>query len=288
MPEAIAAYDTVIVVDWSAAAKARQPSPDSIWIGTTSRDGTKAQHFPTRPLAERWLKQRIGQAQDRQQGLLIGFDFAFGLPSGGARSITGTADVRAVWAWLADRIEDRENGENNRFDVAAEANRRLGGRAFWGAERDSDLTLKRQDGVLEALGLTANREVEGKGRATGAKSVWQLTGAGAVGSQSLVGLPMIHRLSQSPSVTVWPFETPGRIALAEVYPSLLKAQVDEEVKQGWMRDAAQVRLLSLALWQLGQRGQLWKLLALPQHPAASEEGWILGVDHRDLLKAALR
>jgi hypothetical protein len=278
-------FDTVLVVDWSAAAKARRPSPDSIWIGAARDDTVEARHFATRPDAEGWLSQQITRAGDLGERLLIGFDFAFGFPAGAARALTGRDDPCAIWSWLAARILESRDGANNRFAVAVEANRRFGRKVFWGADLDPDITLRRETGAAAALGLAAHRAVEGQ--AKGAKSVWQLTGAGAVGSQSLVGLPMIHRLSQLPSVAVWPFDTPDRIVMAEVYPSLLRARVEEEVARGWMRDAAQVRLLSLALWRLGRTGRLANLLAAPTHPAARQEGWILGVGHEDDLQGAL-
>jgi hypothetical protein len=105
-----------------------------------------------------------------------------------------------------------------------------------------------------------------------------------VGSQSLMGLPMIHRLSQRADTRIWPFDPVRRaVTVAEVYPSLLADAVRADPAA--IKDEAQVRLLSRALWLLSQEGGLGPLLDAP--PIASEEGWILGAGHAGALKAAL-
>ncbi|MCK3133082.1 hypothetical protein MZG87_28470, partial [Escherichia coli] len=65
------------------------------------------------------------------------------------------------------------------------------------------------------------------------KSVWQMHGAGAVGGQTLVGIPAVRRLLESlgPSGAVWPFGTgwraltpddvePLSALVVEVWPSM--------------------------------------------------------------------
>jgi molybdopterin-guanine dinucleotide biosynthesis protein B len=110
---------------------------------------------------------------------------------------------------------------------------------------------------------------------------------GSVGSQSLLGLPMIHRLSQLPDVAVWPFAPPDApVVLAEVYPSLIAGPVAILANaEGLTADQAQVRLLSRALYRLGQADRLATLFEAP--PEAAEEGWILGAHHAPLLAEAL-
>ncbi len=88
---------------------------------------------------------------------------------------------------------------------------------------------------------------------------------GSVGSQSLLGLPMVHRLAQRADVAVWPFDTPDApVVLAEVYPSLLAGPVAICAnRDGIPADQAQVRLLACALWRLSARGGLAPLLTAP-------------------------
>ena len=65
------------------------------------------------------------------------------------------------------------------------------------------------------------------------KSNWQMHGAGAVGGQTLVGIPMVRRLLEKlgPSGAVWPFGTgwralgtadvePLSVLVVEVWPSM--------------------------------------------------------------------
>jgi len=56
------------------------------------------------------------------------------------------------------------------------------------------------------------------------KSIFQIGGAGSVGTGSIRGMPLLHRLWQS-GVAIWPF-TPGRRpTLVEIYPRLLTGPV---------------------------------------------------------------
>ena len=82
-------------------------------------------------------------------------------------------------------------------------------------------------------------------------SCWQLLGAGAVGGQTLLGLPMVHRLlaSDRGRVDVWPFTTglrapvvaAGTVVIAELWPSMLPPGVPTAEDVGMVRDEAQVR-----------------------------------------------
>ena len=69
-----------------------------------------------------------------------------------------------------------------------------------------------------------------------------------------------------------------------MYPSLLAKAV---AREGGIKDAAQVRLLALALWRLSRSGGLAALWDVPEGVARTEEGWILGAGHGSALEAAL-
>lgn len=218
------------------------------------------------------------------QRLLIGFDFPMGYPTGFAARLTGQPQARAVWAWLAARLQDDASNRNNRFEVAAEINREFGGGPFWG--RPAGLALPdlpaRKTIDYRSLGLTERREVERL--VPRAQAVWKLYTTGAAGSQGLMGQAMLHRLAQMPDVAVWPFDrAEARIVLAEVYPSLLAAEVAADPAA--IKDEAQVRLLAKALFRLSQGGDLTPLLETPA--IAAEEGWILGAGHSAALRGAL-
>ena len=138
------------------------------------------------------------------------------------------------------------------------------------------------------LWLARRRRVEAD--VTSAQEVWKLSGAGSVGGQVLTGLPLIARLAARPDCTVWPFDPPGgNLMLAEVYPSLLAAEVHAATPPEGIKDEVQVRLLARALLRLAQNGGLQALMSdIPDWPGCQEEGWILGAGHEAALKGALR
>jgi len=278
---AAAAFDRVIIIDWSASSgpSSAKPSADAIWIGEASAAGERTSYHRTRAAAELALRCMLA-GQDR---VLIGFDFPMGFPAGFAARLTGTASAQAVHAWLARAITDGPDNRNNRFAVAADINRQMGGPGpFWGCPAAAQgpylSTLKRID--YAALGLVERREVER--RVPRAQPVWKLYTTGSVGSQALVGLPVVHRLG----LPVWPFDPPAPRMVAEVYPSLLAPAVSAAMgTAGGIKDEWQVRLLARALLQLSRSGDLDPLFAVPD--AAREEGWILGAGYADRLAEAL-
>lgn len=269
----------VAVVDWSAAAK-RSParaSADAIWIGICDETGEKTRYCRSRAEAETLLRDLI-----RTGTWLIGFDFPMGYPAGFARRLTGQTNPRAIWDWLEARITDSPTNANNRFAIAAAINRQFGGGPFWGRPAGLDLPdlPARKTVDYGALDLPERRQIETLIRS--AQPVWKLYTTGSVGSQALMGLPVIARLARLPDVAVWPFDPPARVTLAEVYPSLLAAEVAAEPG---IKDQVQVRLLARALWRLHRQGALAPLLTVPE--VAQAEGWILGAGHVPALRAAL-
>lgn len=281
-----ATFDTVAIVDWSATngPSPARPSADAIWIGTARRTGTEAQYFRTRADAEAHLRALIAAETAARRRLLIGFDFPMGYPAGFAARLTGQADPRAIWRWLAAQITDIGN-RNNRFAVAAAINARFGQGPFWGRPASQPLPALPERKTIDygALGLPERRAVERL--VPRAQPVWKLFTTGSVGSQSLMGLPMIHRLAQGPGVAVWPFDgaPAAPVLLAEVYPSLLAPLVSQ---QEGIKDRAQVLLLARALHSLSSQGLLAPLLSVP--PDSAEEGWILGAGHEAALMGAAK
>ena len=281
------AFDTVVIVDWSAAAAPSpdRPSKDAIWIGTTRHGQTTTTYHRTRAAAETFLTTLLDAEAAAGHRTLVGLDFAMAYPQGFATALTGRPDPRAVWAWLAHHITDGAENANNRFAVADQINARFHAPGpFWGRPASAAHTHLSPTKAIDyaALNLAERRHVETIVRS--AHPVWKLYTTGAVGSQSLMGLPLIHRLSQRPQTTVWPFDpTPAQTVVAEVYPSLLAPAVTADPDP--IKDRAQVRLLSRALWTLSQRHSLAPLFETPA--IARHEGWILGAGHETALLRAL-
>jgi molybdopterin-guanine dinucleotide biosynthesis protein B len=253
--------------------------------------GVTTQYLRTRAEAEAALTRLLDAEAAAGRRVLAGFDFPFGYPAGFAARLTGTMGARSVWRWLADRIEDGPDNRNNRFHVADEANRSLGGAGpFWGRPRSLPLAClpERKLADYAALGLVERRRADLA--VPRAQPGWKLYTAGSAGGQSLTGLPVIHRLSQRAGARVWPFDRidGATLVLAEVYPSLLDAEVRAQTRPGRIKDDLQVRLLAQALFALSRSGTLGLLLNdVPEWPGRRDEGWILGAGRDALLRQAI-
>ena len=210
-----------------------------------------------------------------------------------------------LWEWISTRIRDEPNNANNRYSVAAEINGEYPGVGpFWG--RPKAWTCHQIPvGASErtCLGSHPPEKRIAEENAAGAKTVWQLFYAGSVGSQTLVGLPMLSRLRNdatlSSQTAVWPFDSGLRVpdrplVLAEVYPSLLKDAVTAHGDEDEIVDRAQVRVNAEAFASLDAEERLEDVfagaasLATDQRRVVeTEEGWILGLGHEKALQVAL-
>lgn len=282
----------MIVVDWSAAA-APKLGADSIWSYELGEGRGDLLNHATRAEARAHLSVRLHALAGRR--VLVGFDFAFAYPAGFAAA-AGLGDDAAdawlaIWQHLARRITDDARNRNNRWSVAAELNERLGSRHFWGAPPASagpHLTSTKP----ASFTLAEYRRSEAHLRdATGKRpfSAWQLLGVGAVGSQTLTGIPVLHQLRHADGLAartrVWPFETGfvadpwcgtnDGIVFAEVWPSAVEFDhVAHPVK-----DARQVTALAQRLRTSADDGCLAVAFSAPPHhvdaATALEEGWVL-------------
>ncbi|PUB15482.1 molybdopterin-binding protein [Yoonia sediminilitoris] len=276
-------FDTVLMVDWSGGND-RGPTPkkDSIFAGV-ARNGIAQEpvYLRNRQVAEGWITEFLRTEQAAGRKVLAGFDFAFGYPMGFGEVLTGSDDPFAVWDWFEAKIEDSPKS-NNRFDVAGEINALFPGVGpFWGNALKRDVKrLPRKGSTREGHGLPEKRAAEEA--AKGAFPVWQLSGAGAVGSQTIMGLPVLSRLRKTCGASVWPFEPlTADVALVEVWPSLIGKVVAATQPDDRVRDAHQVYTLARAVSAMPP-DELETLLDVPATP----EGSILGLGHEKLLMKA--
>ena len=305
-------FHTHIVVDWSARSKPspEKPTKDAIWWAV-ARVGNgievdEPEYVRTRHKALDRLADLIAGELDAGRRVLVGFDFPFGYPAGVAERLAGEASALALWSWLAERIADAPENANNRYDVAAAINDAYPGFGpFWGRPGTWDYPTipVRASERTEQNAHPPERRICDL-RATGAKTVWQLAYTGSVGSQMLLGLPALKRLAADPRIAgraaIWPFETGLRTpdapaVIAEVYPSLLRAEVRARRRGDEILDSAQVRVNADAFARLDALGGLAPLFdgapsltADERRLIETEEAWILGLGHEDALKGALR
>lgn len=285
--------DRVAIVDWSAAGVPKR-GKDSIWIGVADHKGVTATNIPTRTGAEQALARLIAESRADGVRVLIGFDFNFGAPAGLAQQLTRQPSALALWDWLAARVTDTDRNQTNYRAVAAAINATLPGDGpFWGNGAKAEVPgLPRRKPALPP-GLAEHRETDMRGRVKGLspKPIWQLAGAGAVGAQSLTGIPVLARLRRLPGVAVWPFEdvTGAAVVLAEVYASHLMEHVHPLVAGGMIPDEGQVRVMAQALFGAAQGGFLPAMM-LPEVPRGilRDEGWTLGVGQIAVLEEGFR
>jgi molybdopterin molybdotransferase len=276
-------FDTVIMVDWSGGNdRGATPKKDAIWT-CIARAGQAEPplYHRNRQIAETYLQGTLTAEQTAGRRILAAFDLCFAYPAGFTEKLTGSDDPLALWDWFAARVTDTP-GLNNRFDLAGQINTQFPGIGpFWGNGRPNHdvLHLPRKGRDRTGHDLPEHRATDLA--APGAFSPWQLSGAGAVGGQVIMGLPMLSRLRHhfGAALSVWPFQPPAAdIVLAESYFSLLPVSY---LTGHAIRDAAQVALYARAFSALTP--DQWQTV-LDVVPTA--EGWVLGLGHQDLLKGA--
>jgi precorrin-8X/cobalt-precorrin-8 methylmutase len=285
-------FDTFVMVDWSAATVPRT-GRDSIWICWHAKDGERLENPPTRHAAKSILADWLAAAVERKERVLIGFDFPFGYPSGfAARLGLSGPPWRAVWDEIAGLLHDSEENGNNRFQIAAEFNRRVsnGCFPFWGRPPGFDTPFlgPKHHRAHENGGLVERRLVDL--HIPSAQPCWKLLGTGSVGGQALTGIPIVRALRDDPRwvdrARIWPFETglqapeQGAVVIAEVYPSLWAVSPAD----GEPKDAAQVRSVARFFAETDRAGGLAALFAgdpslTPEQRlrVETEEAWTLGV-----------
>jgi len=305
---AVPLFDAYVFVDWGAA-KVPRKGKDSIWIGQGSWNRGHFETSPpenpsTRDEATRRIEDLLNQHRQTGHRVLVGFDFSYGYPQGFARAmgIRNASPWRGVWQYFGTRVHDGPDNANNRFEVAAEINGRLCPLVdgpFWGRPK-KNLALPNLAPTKPTYPYTVRETSMGEFRVVDLrlksvgkhpKSVWQLWGAGAVGSQALTGIPRLEQLRSAVGLSscslAWPFETGWGLPQREVRPLIVHAEVwpgaiPVDPRLNPIPDAAQV--LSLVQWcaKLDGRGCLDAIFRQPtglsvedDHRVRSEEGWLL-------------
>ncbi len=268
-------FDTFAMVDWSGGNDTGpRPCKDAIWICVVRNGRAESPvYLRNRVLAEEWLANLITGEQHAGRRLCIGFDFPFGYPVGFARALTGTDDPLAVWDWFEAHIQDSPKA-NNRFDLAGEINQRFGGQGpFWTNALKRDIAGLPRTKANYQNPFPDRRAVEHL--AKGSFTCWQLAGAGAVGSQVMMGMAVLARLRRrfAAQIAVWPFQPLEKpVAFVEIWPSLTVGPVPG----GMIKDAWQVQQVALGL----ARRPAAKL-TMQLDIEAPEEGWILGIEQEN-------
>jgi len=307
MPE----FDSYVMVDWSASTVPVH-GRNSIWICKWERRWGQAlepDHLPTlnphtRSEAVDIVRAFLHQQAAARRRTLVGFDFAYGYPSGFAAAL-GLEDEgqpwRKTWQRLAHSLHDTTRNGNNRFELAARINEIIGHLPgpFWGhhpawpanahlSMHNPGFPFSAGDGVVLSEFRRSELALQPEHHP---HTVWKLFGAGPVGGQVLVGLPVIKELRDDlylrDESVVWPFEAEDWLAKrsrplvvhAEIWPRV----VPEPLPAGDVPDQQQVRGLVAYFSHLDDDDCLLPLFRLPfqlppheKREVLAEEGWTLG------------
>ncbi|HKG26730.1 MAG TPA: hypothetical protein VKB09_13855, partial [Thermomicrobiales bacterium] len=184
----------IIAVDWSGAASR---AARKIWLAEAS--GGQLVRLECGRDRDQLAALLVEEAR-LDSALLVGIDFAFALPAWYIAEL-GLTSAHELWA-LADR--DAEGWLTSCQPP------------FWGRPGRGKPQLvehfrRTERDVPTTAGISP-------------KSVFQIGGAGAVGTGSLRGMRLLHRLSDA-GFSVWPFDVPSLPCVIEIYPRLLTGPV---------------------------------------------------------------
>ena len=184
----------VLAVDWSGDAHLAR---DRIWLAEAVDPGRLVRLEAGRDRPE--LGAHLLEAAQRDAA--VGLDFGFAFPAWFTRSLAVSA-APDLWRLVAER------GEQWLGECRP---------PFWGRAGRPRPTLA--EPLLRRAELALPRT-----RGVAPKSVFQIGGAGSVGTGSVRGMPLLHHL-HAHGARVWPFTDAGWPLVLEIYPRLLTGPV---------------------------------------------------------------
>jgi hypothetical protein len=185
----------VIAIDWSGA---KTGAEKKIWRADVV-DG-EIVHLANGVNAAELARQLISLAE-REPRIAIGFDFSFSMPAWFLH-LEGIASAPELWSRVADGLGER---------WLARQPHPFWGRAGSRMPRECELYRHADRGLHRDTGFLC-------------KSVFQIAGAGAPGTGSLRGMPVLHRLRAS-GFSIWPYDKPGWPLVFEIYPRVFTGRV---------------------------------------------------------------
>lgn len=188
----------VIAVDWSGA---KTGARSKIWLAEV-REGRLTRLESGRGRVE-VVKHLIADAA-ADPDVVVGLDFAFGFPGWYAKE-RGATSIGELWTLTDGRGEDW-----------------LGRcpHPFWGKPG------KRKPNLPEHEHFRRTERRVAKRYGVTPKSVFQIGGAGAVGTGSIRGMPHLTTLAEG-SFSIWPFHAVRPPVAIEIYPRLLTGEVNK-------------------------------------------------------------
>ncbi len=285
-----------MAVDWSGRVDAAGQRRH-IWAGVwTEGEPVRLECGRTRMEVAEWLME-LARETPR---MVVGFDFCFGFPEWFVRGEHGAASGPAFWKKVV------EDGHAERWLATGYEDKRFWGKAHKRPAEFSGEFLHRMlratdiDCKLAAFLQEAERAARVKGITP--KSVFQIGGAGSVGTASLRGFAVLLRLREA-GFRVWPFDRPALGAkrpvplVVEMYTRLMTGAVKKsnaEARAAYLlkkrREDAAYAGLSRTVMQRARAGEdafdalvstmvmverraEFVRLPMPRDPLHGVEGW---------------
>jgi hypothetical protein len=189
----------VLTVDWSGSISAAYQRK-KIWLAEAQ--GATLTRLEAGRTREELAELLLDELRDEPR-TIVGLDFAFSLPAWFLAEL-GLATARELWALLAACDVD---GWLRAHEPP-----------FWGRRGSRRPVL--------AEHFRQSEGAVGSVRGIRPKSVFQVYVPGAVGTGSLWGMPLLHRLAEA-GCSIWPFDPPRYPQIVEIYPRLLTGPVNK-------------------------------------------------------------
>ena len=290
----------VVGIDWSGRVDAAGQRRH-IWAGVWTEDSrgkvsVRLEAGRTRAEVAEWL---IAMARETPR-MVVGFDFCFSFPAWFVREEHGMGSAPEFWRRVV------EEGHGERWLMRGAEDRR-----FWGKphKRPAEFSGEFLHRMLRATDIDCKissliPEAERQARVKGItpKSVFQVGGAGSVGTASLRGFAVLLRLREA-GFRVWPFdavELVGRDArplVVEMYTRLntgavrksnaearaaylLKKRKEDAAYAGLSRGVLQKARAGedafdalVSTMVMAERRETFVGLPMPRDPLCGIEGW---------------
>ena len=217
----------VVGVDWSGDQGPGQRGKiwAAVWTASgSSKDGKVVlENGRTRMELMEWL---VELARETPR-MVVGFDFTFSYPAWFLREL-GIGSAPEFWRLVADGQGERwlhKDCEDGRFWGRA-GSRRHGKKPAEFCGEHGHRMLRRAETVLKVRAEMTDPLQIARIAGIAPKSVFQIGGAGAVGTASLRGMPGLLRL-RSAGFKIWPYDAPSvkKPLVVEIYTRLMTGAV---------------------------------------------------------------
>jgi len=185
----------IIAIDWSGD-KTLSGQRRKIWIADWHDNTVTLTSGRTREQTAEYLIEAANQMPE----LVAGLDFAFSYPAWFLRD-QRCPSAEAFWSLIANGKGEEWLSQPNSFCWG-----RKGSRCPTDHRAPAWRGFRQTDREIGIAGIQP-------------KSPFQIGGAGAVGTGSLRGIPILHRLRQA-GFSIWPFNAFRMPAAFEIYPRL--------------------------------------------------------------------